>query len=241
MKNYELTRRALPVVAVLAALSLGAGIVLNVQGREGGTAQTPSADDVVARVNEQTITRNEVAAEIEAVFGARLQSLPAEQAEAMRSELEAQVLESMIVERLLAAAVKERGITVDAQRVQDRVDRLAAGLPEDQTLQDALAAANMTEKDLRERLAFAMATDELLTAQVGKIDAPTDREIQAFYDENASMFRRSETETVPLSEAHARIAEHLSERKKMMAIEAFVETLRQKATVVYAERDAENG
>jgi hypothetical protein len=147
----------------------------------------------------------------------------------------------MIVERLLAAAVKERGITVDAQRVQDRVDRLAAGLPEDQTLQDALAAANMTEKDLRERLAFAMATDELLTAQVGKIDAPTDREIQAFYDENASMFRRSETETVPLSEAHARIAEHLSERKKMMAIEAFVETLRQKATVVYAERDAENG
>lgn len=152
----QIGRRLFITMAVLGALAivaLSAATAYLLLDRRGGT------DPVVATVNGDAIHRSEYDKAVAAGNGG-------------------QVLDGLILERLVEAEAKKRGITVDAQQTAGLLADQKKNFASDQEYQAALAQAGISETDLLKRLRI----NELLRQMVADQTQVTDQEIAAGYD-----------------------------------------------------------
>jgi peptidyl-prolyl cis-trans isomerase C len=149
-------------------------------------------NELLVTVGDTQITRGDVDHKIDLILGAQGTALPPEQLAQIRSNMDGKVLQNMIIETLLTKAAKDQKITIEKSEVEKVVNHLKTSLPPDTDFEAYLKKIGLSEKDLARTIGKDLKIKKLLEAQVAGLSAPTDAEIQKFYDENPEQFKKPE-------------------------------------------------
>ncbi|MBU2577291.1 SurA N-terminal domain-containing protein [Patescibacteria group bacterium] len=100
-----------------------------------------------------------------------------------------EVLENLIVEKLIAEEAAKNNIVVTQQEIDDEVSRLSENLGPDTKLEDVLSFQGMTLEDLKEQLRLKIQVNKILNNEV----AVSDEEIEDFVKNNAQMLSATDS------------------------------------------------
>lgn len=142
---------------------------------------------VVARVNGQEITREDV---VERVAAMRSQMAQAGAPEAPADEaFFREMIDQLVGAHLLYGEAQRQGLVPSAAEVASKVAELKARFPSEEVFRQQLAAQGVSEDelafDLGRTLAVQRVTDKLRAAA-----ASSEEELRAFYQENIDQMRR---------------------------------------------------
>ncbi|MGZ8290100.1 MAG: peptidylprolyl isomerase [Telluria sp.] len=135
-------------------------------------------DSIAVVVNDEVITKNEVAKQVDQVV-ARMKASNAQMPD--QADLQRQVVESMIVERAQIQLAKEMGVRID----DARLDRAISGIATEQKmnvqeLRNALEKEGMTFAAFREQIRNEMMMQSLRQHEVDNKIQVSDAEIDTF-------------------------------------------------------------
>jgi peptidyl-prolyl cis-trans isomerase SurA len=140
-------------------------------------------DRIVAVVNDEIITMSELdqmSKMVQAQSGANPKS---REGQALKREM----LEALIDRKLAKAEAKRRGIIIADKELDLAVEdfKRRNNLPDDAALNQALAKAGLTAKELRQQLGDQIQQERLVFIAVGaKKTEVSDAEVRRFYDAN---------------------------------------------------------
>jgi len=147
-------------------------------------------EDVIARVNDQVITRTEFERAEEGLVQEAQQEKwsPSELAEKQHT-----LLRDMIDQQLLLSKGKELGITGDAEvtRQLDEI-RKRANLPDMESLEKAAAEQGVSYEDFKQNIRNQVITQQVVRDEVGRRLNITPTQEKAFYEEHAKEFEQPE-------------------------------------------------
>lgn len=178
------------------------------------TAITPNGtvvEDVIARVNDQIITRSEyVAAEGQLLQDARQQNL----SEAELQDRLHDLLRDMIDEQLLLSKGKDLGITGDAETMRELDDiRKKNNLASMEALEKAAATQGVSFEDFKQHIRDQIIRQQVVRDEVGRHLNMTHADEIAYYNAHAQDFTVPEQEhlgeilvTTPENATEAEIA-----------------------------------
>lgn len=144
--------------------------------------------DVVARVNGQTISRDDLqqaVGELEARAG---QSVPADQ----RDRVVRGVLDQLIAYRLLAQESASRKVAIPDADVDARIAQIRSQFPSEQQFTQTLAQRKLTLEGLRVDIREGMQIDHMIDAEVATRTSVTPEQVNDFYTKNPSEFQQAE-------------------------------------------------
>lgn len=156
--------------------------------------ETPA---VAARVNDKVILRAEVDEQVESMIQRFGGQMPPEQLAMIKEQLQSNVLDQLITQKLLNQQVEEAGIEISDEELEEAVATLSQQLPPGVTLDEQLEMMGMSVEEMRKQLKEGLAIDKLFEAKfpAGNFK-PADEEITAFYEENKeAYFTRPESAT----------------------------------------------
>ena len=197
--------------------------------------QKMGEDSVVVTVNETKITRGQIDEKIGEMLGPQAGMIPPDKMVEVRNQVDGKVIENMVIEALLTDAVNKQGITVNDKEIDDALTKIRETVPPDVDFQEYLKEKGLSEQKLRKMLSHDLRIRKLLEGQLAGISSPTDEELMTFYKENADKFQVPENKetTVPFSEARKSISDYLLGQKKQVAIRAYIDGLKTRASIVY--------
>ncbi len=149
-------------------------------------------EEIVARINNQIVTRSEfqrareqLQAEMQQQFGAA--------AEKEFSEREKDVLRDLIDQALLIQRGKDMGLTADVELVK-RLDDIRKQLKLEtmEDLERAAAAQGVSYEDFKENVRGNIITQQVIGREVGGRIQITQDETRAYYDAHKAEFERPE-------------------------------------------------
>lgn len=213
-KTEPVVEQTQPKVAVAVdkkKMALGAALVLViVLAYLAWTGLQPQL--VAARVNGQTISRLEVIRELEKQGGAN-------------------VLDSLISDRLLESKAASENVTISASDVAGEVDKLKAQLTEQgQTLDSYLASQHVTESYLENRLRLRLMLKRLLADKT----AVTDADIDDFIKQNAAAIPKGTDTSAPAFRDQVR--SQIGDQKFSAAADDYLASLRSSAEIQYVHK-----
>ena len=144
--------------------------------------------DVVARVNGQTISRDDLqqaVGELEARAG---QSVPADQ----RDRVVRGALDQLIAYRLLAQESAARKVAIPDADVDARIAQIRSQFPSEQLFTQTLAQRKLTLEGLRVDIREGMQIDRMIDAEVAARTNVTAEQVSDFYAKNPSEFQQAE-------------------------------------------------
>ncbi|MCJ7777664.1 MAG: peptidylprolyl isomerase [Sedimentisphaerales bacterium] len=151
-------------------------------------AQGVSANEIAVVVNGVSITEAEVDAKIKARLDKAGRQIPPDEVEENKKRIRPQVLEDMIVDRLLDKQVKKTGITVTDSDVNDRINEIAA--QQRMSVDDyksSLQSQGQSFEQTMEQVKKALVCEKL----IGPVEV-TDILALAFYEQNEEVFNAPE-------------------------------------------------
>ena len=154
------------------------------------TANATVVEDVVARVNDQVITRTEYERAEEGLVQEAQQEKwsPSELADKQKT-----LLRDMIDQQLLLSKGKELGITGDAETVRQLDDiRKRANLPDMESLEKAAAQQGVSYEDFKQNIRNQVITQQVVRDEVGRHLNITPSQEQAFYQAHLKDFEQPE-------------------------------------------------
>ena len=154
------------------------------------TANGTVVEDVIARVNDQVITRTEYERAQQGLVEEAKQEnwSPAEYDEKQRT-----LLRDMIDQQLLLSKGKELGITGDAETVRQLDEiRKRANLPDMEALQKAAEQQGVSFEDFKQNIRNQAITQQVVRDEVGRRINMTPSEEQSYYAAHAKDFEQPE-------------------------------------------------
>jgi len=146
-------------------------------------AQLP---DVLARVNEQPVTRSDfdrLVKNIEANRG----PIPAER----RDEILRAALDQLITYTVMKQEAASKGLAIADADLENRVKQMQGGMTKEQ-FDKALADRNTSATQLRSDARVDMMIDKMMEAELATIALATEAEAKDFYDKNPDKFKQGE-------------------------------------------------
>lgn len=173
---------ALLLVATLFALSFA-------------TAQDADGDAVVIEAGEIVITR----ADFDERFRVAVFSAAAQQGQPVTDELmeqfaevRPQFLDQLVTQMILIREADALGVSVSDEEIDAQVEQARAGLPEDQSFDEALEQVGFRDEgQFRELLREQALVNEAVSALQAGIEVD-ESDIEAFYEDNPDMFAQGE-------------------------------------------------
>jgi len=144
-------------------------------------------DRIVAVVNDDIITMSELEQMTKMIQTGSNINLKSREGQALKREM----LEALIDRKLARAEAKRRGIVIADKEVDMAVEdfKKKNNIPDDNALNQALAKAGITPKELRQQLADQIQQERMVFIAVGaKKTEVSEAEVRRFYDAN---FRES--------------------------------------------------
>lgn len=139
-------------------------------------------DRIVAEVNDEIITMSELqqaskSMEVQAGINPKGKE---------SKMIERQMLDALIERKLAKAEAKRRGITISEKEMEAALAsfRQKNHLEDDETFNKGLAKANLSLKELKQKLADQIIQQRLIAAVVGAKAVVSDAEVRRVYDEN---------------------------------------------------------
>ncbi len=145
------------------------------------------------------------------------------------SELEKQaggmVLNAMITKTLIFQEAARKHISVSEKEVENEIKKIEKNLKtQKSSLEKALAAENITRKDLYERIKLNLTTQKLIE----KYTKVTDAEVQDFKDKHPEVFSNN----IVAEDVRVDIKRRLQEQKITDQTQILINTLKKNANVV---------
>ena len=192
------------------------------------------ADGKLAYVNGEQISREAVQFEFDRLV--RFYSTHGMKAEDLKKNVDkliSRAQEQAIGAKLLLARAAELDIQVSEDAVQKQLDQVIAQVGGRDNFVKALASQKMSEGDFRKELAKGCRVDALVAQACSGVPEPTEEEIEAYFLANKSGYADANGAEATLVDVHDAIRELLRHERRGVALEAFVEELREKATIEY--------
>src|SRR5580698_236658 len=162
-------------------------------------AQTKSTvvEEIVARVNNDIITREDLEKARTSLEGEARDSCARCTPEQIRDEValkEKDLLRDLIDQSLLTQRAKDDGINVDADVIK-RLDaiRIQNKLPSMEALEAEVTKSGQDFEDFKSQIRDQMLTQELIRKEVGSRIIVSHEEVVKFYNEHKAEFTRPET------------------------------------------------
>jgi len=162
-------------------------------------AQTKSAvvEEIVARVNNDIITREDLEHAHASLEGEAHDACPACTPEQLRqqvAEKDKDLLRDLIDQSLLTQRAKDQGINVDTEVIK-RLDgiRVQNKLPSMEALETEITKSGQDFEEFKSQLRDQMLTQELIRKEVGSKIIISHDEIVKYYNEHKAEFVRPET------------------------------------------------
>jgi len=148
------------------------------------SARTGSAmvvDRIVAEVNDEVITMSELQRDSRSIEAQEGISPKGKE----DKDLERQMLESLIDRKLAKAEAKRRGIKIEDKEVDAALENFKKRnhLPDEESLNKALAKAGLTLSELKQNIADQLTQDRLLVMAVGLKAMVSEAQVRQVYDE----------------------------------------------------------
>lgn len=154
------------------------------------TANGRVVEDVIARVNDQVITRTEVE---RAEQGLVQEAKQDHWTDADLADKQHTLLRDMIDQDLLLSKGKELGITGDAEVIRQLDEiRKRANLPDMESLEKAAAEQGVSFEDFKKNIRNQVITQQVVREEVGRRLNMTPSQEQAYYDAHRSQFEQPE-------------------------------------------------
>lgn len=145
--------------------------------------------NVVAIVNGQEIHHHEVEREAMAVAARMRLQLPPERIAQERDKHYKQALNNVIVQKLLFFTNDAEVIQADPSEVNRTLTEIKSNLPGNTTFNDFLQQAGITEAALVETIELELRMRAVLLQNIGDQPAPSEKDVQTFYESNQAQFR----------------------------------------------------
>ncbi len=187
--------------------------VMFVLGMFAAVEASAEPGDVVAKVNGEEILRQDVDQIITVFVLPQFQAqnpgaeLPAEQ----KAQIEKNIVEQLVTERILVQKAKEASITADEALVTERFEQAKTQRPD------------LSEEMLKKLLEKDSMIQKLLEAEVISKVSVTDEEVQAYYDEQKEQFQ--EQEQVQASHILIQVAQDATDEDRQAARQKIDEVL----------------
>ena len=159
-------------------------------GSAAASAAVPvSADAVLVKVDDKTVTQADLDSEISQIRQMMKNRGGApQQFDAMLKNIKPQILEGLIVRKLIARECEREKIVVTPEETAKEVETFQTSLPKKITLDDFLKQNGITKETFERDVSEQVKIEKLL-----KITPPTDQEIKAYYEENKANYEIPET------------------------------------------------
>ena len=146
-------------------------------GSTAGRAEV--VERILAVVNDEVITKSEVDQMAKAMQGQPGVKLPSNP-----KDLQKELLEALIMQKLAKAEAKRRGITVSDKEVDQAFAEFKKrnNIDSDDVLAKALAKEGMTIKGLKQQISDQMTQERLVGIVAAGKAVVTDKEVHDFYD-----------------------------------------------------------
>ncbi|MDT7543577.1 MAG: hypothetical protein QOE33_3481 [Acidobacteriota bacterium] len=166
----------------ITSLAAAVAVALTLAACKGGGGS--GAKDIAATVNSKNITLSEVDSAIkQQTQGQEAALSPLELANARL-----QVLDNMIKQEVLFQRAEKEKLAPTDDEVNQEINSQKQQAGSQEAFQKALQQAGQTEQVWRDDVRKRLAIQKLLERYGNKIDAPSDKEIQEFYDSNRERY-----------------------------------------------------
>jgi peptidyl-prolyl cis-trans isomerase C len=161
------------------------------------SAEQPSPDTVIVTVDGKSLTTG-MAMGMAQEMAAR-QGVPPQMIEQFMAQMGARLNEQIVDQFIGRTLVENEAARVMPAATDEEVDvvlaRLTSTLPEDMTLEAALAAQNQTEAELRASIGASEQVRKLFEEKTASLESSTDEAVNAFYTNNVERFTTEESIT----------------------------------------------
>lgn len=149
-------------------------------------------EEIIARVNNQIVTRTEYQRSKEALKQ-EAQQQDAANADKIIAERDKDVLRDLIDQQLLLEKGKDLGITADTEVIK-RLDEMRKDMKLDsmEELEKAAQSQGIAFEDFKQNLKNQIITQQVISKEVGSRMSVTKEELQQFYDEHKSQMEQPE-------------------------------------------------
>jgi peptidyl-prolyl cis-trans isomerase C len=154
-----------------------------------GNASEQDPGAMVASVNGNIITADEVSQEMEglmAQFGGRI---PAEQMQALDPKMREQAVENLITKRLILLEADKLNIQPGEQEIAAELETVIAQFPSPEVFQEQLTAMGVTTERLNRDIADHLKIKGVFEQAVSTVEPVTNEQISNFYSDKIDTFQ----------------------------------------------------
>jgi len=175
-------RRLAPLCAAIFLLTSACGELL---------------DPAAAVVNGNKITVEEIAADLERFEDSSEFERLSQQGDAqeLKRQVEQQLLSQEIRRAVLEPRAEEFEVEVSEEEITARLDEIKADYESQGAFEEALKEQNLTLEQVEQLVADSL-LEEKLRAKVTEDAAPSEEEVQAYYDENQDRYAETEAQHI---------------------------------------------
>jgi peptidyl-prolyl cis-trans isomerase SurA len=157
-----------------------------------GLAPAQLVEEIIARVNNQIVTRSEFQRSKDQLRD-EVKQQDAANSERLYAEREKDVLRDLIDQQLLIEKGKDLGITGDTDLIK-RLDQMRKDMKLEsmEDLEKAATAQGISYEDFKQNLRNQIITQKVIGEEVGSHLAMTKEEMQRFYDEHKQQMEQPE-------------------------------------------------
>ncbi len=179
--------------ALCLTFLLAAPLLLLAQAQTQTTPSDTVVEEIVARVNNNIITRADMRKAREQLYAEAHQQTDQVAAEQDAKEHEKDLLRDLIDQQLLLEKAQELGITADTELVK-RLDELRKQMHADsmEDLEKAAQAQGISFEDFKQNMKNNILTQRVIGQEVGGHITVTSQEIQQYYDQHKTELDRPE-------------------------------------------------
>ena len=172
---------------------LASPVLLLAQAQTQTTPSDTVVEEIVARVNNNIITRADMRKAREQLYAEAHQQTDQVAAEQDAKEHEKDLLRDLIDQQLLLEKAQELGITADTELVK-RLDELRKQMHADslEDLEKAAQAQGISFEDFKQNMKNNILTQRVIGQEVGGHITVTSQEIQQYYDQHKTELDRPE-------------------------------------------------
>ncbi len=191
-----------------------------------------SSDEPVAIVNDEEILEsvyNETLDRMKRLYEAQI-DFDSEQGQMFLTQLEENVLDLLIQQRVIFQAAKAEGYLVPMSEIELEFNAIRDSFSSEDEFQAALEDNVLTVERFKESLQQD-STIEAYFEAVLNVEPVTEEDVVAFYEEQLALAEEAGQEIPELDDVFTLIENELSERRQQAAANALVEQLMAAATI----------
>lgn len=215
------------VIGVVVLILILAGLYAHQAGYLSGKKDealkddaSVSAEDVVATVNGQQIPK--------AVLDARFTVARQTDTTTDETTLKQQVLAGIIDEIIVLQSAEQAGIAPTSEQVQEQFDIIKARFESEEAFNQELTNQNVTIQDVYADIQRQLTIQSFLVSRIDEaILAPTEQEIQTFYDQSVA----GQEDAPAFEEVQEQIKTQIQTQKSQQAVQQLLAQLRSQSSI----------